>query len=384
MDQEIKSKFKSLYQAEPVLVCAPGRINIIGEHTDYNMGFVLPAAIDKHIIFAIAPNNSSLHRFWAYDLNESIEIPTDKIQKTDTHWANYLLGVIAQIEKADKKVGGVDCVFGGNIPLGAGLSSSAALETGFAFALNHIFNLGLSKEQLIKMSQMAEHEYAGVKCGIMDQFASVNGKKDHVIRLDCRSLEYKHFPLKLDEFRIILVDSHVKHSLASSEYNTRRMECETGVAILKKSKPELESLRDVSLEMLNAHRDEFDPTVFRRCKFVVEEIERLTEACNELEKGNINRVGELMYATHAGLCDDYSVSCRELDILVEIARKSGVVIGSRLMGGGFGGCTINIVRKTDVNIFIQMVQTDYKTQTGIEPLIYDVSIEDGTHIIEEK
>ncbi len=381
MDQEIRNEFKSRFESEPLLVCAPGRINIIGEHTDYNMGFVLPAAIDKHIIYAINKNGTDKHRFFSYDLKDEVEIIAENIKPIEKQWANYLLGVIAQINKTGKKIDGIDCVFGGDIPLGAGLSSSAALETGFAFALNEIFDLGFSKMELVKMSQIAEHEYAGVKCGIMDQFASVFGKKDHVIRLDCRSLEYKHFPLKLDNYNVLLCDTQVKHSLASSEYNTRRQECETGVEILKKYDNSIESLRDVSMEMLSEHESEFDPVVYKRCKFVVGEVDRLIEACDELEKGNVKRVGELMYETHAGLRDNYAVSCKELDILVDIAEKSGVVIGSRMMGGGFGGCTINIVHKDHENEFSTKVTEEYKKQAGIDLKIYKVSVEDGTHIV---
>lgn len=381
MEQEIRNKFYEIFTGKPMLVCAPGRINIIGEHTDYNLGFVLPAAIDKHIIYAIAANNTTYHRFFSYDLKEEIEVPVDNIKPSDKQWANYLLGVIAQIQKTGKSVAGVDIVFGGNIPLGAGLSSSAALETGFAFALNELFQFNFSKLELVKMAQTAEHEYAGVKCGIMDQFASVFGKKDHVIRLDCRSLEYKLFPLKLDGYSVILCDTQVKHTLASSEYNTRRQECETGVKLLQKYDSSIESLRDVNAGLLFEHKSEFDATVFKRCKFVVEEIERLIEACDELENGNVNRVGELMYDTHAALRDEYAVSCKELDVLVEIARKSGVVIGSRMMGGGFGGCTINIVHNENVQSFIGLVTKEYKDQTGIELKTYKVSIEEGTHIV---
>ncbi len=382
MDQEIKNKFVEIFKTGPLLVCAPGRINIIGEHTDYNLGFVLPAAIDKHIIYAIAKNNSNNHRFYSFDLNERLDVPVDNIKPSEKQWANYLLGVIAQIQKEGKNVDGVDVVFGGNIPLGAGLSSSAALETGFAFALNELFQFDFSKLEIVKMSQIAEHEYAGVKCGIMDQFASVFGKKDQVIRLDCRSLEYKHFPLKLSDYSIILCDTQVKHTLASSEYNTRRHECEAGVEILKKYEPSVESLRDVSPELLFAHEKEFDATVFMRCKFVVEEIARLIEACDELGEGNVARVGELMYATHAGLRDEYAVSCKELDILVDIARQSGVVIGSRMMGGGFGGCSINIVSKENEKKFIELAGNEYKKQTNIDLKTYKVNIEDGTHIVQ--
>jgi galactokinase len=382
MENEIKHKFTEVFKCEPLMISAPGRINIIGEHTDYNMGFVLPAAIDKHIVFAIAKNGSDVHRFYSYDLKDEIDIPISSIEKTEKHWANYLVGVIAQIKKMGKTFGGIDCVFGGNIPLGAGLSSSAALETGFAFALNEIFNLGISKIDLVKLSQMAEHEYAGVKCGIMDQFASVFSEQDKVIKLDCRSLEYHLFPFKLDDYSIILCDTQVKHSLASSEYNTRRHECESGVEILRKYNTKIQSLRDVTPELLYTHKDEFSPVVYKRCKFVVEEIQRVTDACNALLKGEIIKVGELMYKTHYGLRDEYEVSCKELDILVNIAEKSGVVIGSRVMGGGFGGCTINIVQKTKVGSFIELAKAGYKKQTGLDLEVYNVSIKKGTGILE--
>jgi galactokinase len=382
MEKEIKSKFIKVFNVSPLMISAPGRINIIGEHTDYNMGFVLPAAIDKHIVFAIARNNSDIHRFYSFDMNEELDIPTNRTKKVDKQWANYLLGVIVQIEKMGKTVGGVDCVFGGNIPLGAGLSSSAALETGFAFGLNEIFQLNLSKIEIVKLSQIAEHEYAGVKCGIMDQFASVFSEQDKVIKLDCRSLDYQFFPLKLDNYNIILCDTQVKHTLASSEYNTRRHECESGVEILKKYNKNIESLRDVTPELLYLHKDEFSLVVYKRCKYVVEEIKRVEDACCALTKGEINKVGELMYQTHFGLRDDYEVSCKELDILVDIAQKSGVVIGSRVMGGGFGGCTINIVKKSNVTGFEELARKGYKQQTGKDLVVYNVSIKQGTSILD--
>ncbi len=381
MEKAIKSKFESVFMSEPLILIAPGRINLIGEHTDYNEGFVLPASIDKHIVFAVAKNNESLLRFVSNDLNDEIELPVDKIEPVEKHWANYLLGVIAQIKKMGKSIAGVDCVFGGNIPLGAGLSSSAALETGFAYALNELFQLGLTKLEIVQLSQKAEHEYAGVKCGIMDQFTSVFGQKDKVIRLDCRSLEYELFPLKLDEFKIILCDTHVKHTLASSEYNTRRHECEEGISILKKHYPSIHSLRDVTLEMLEKHKTEFNPVVFKRCKFVVEENKRLLDACEALARNELNVFGKLMYQTHDGLKNDYEVSCKELDILVDIAKESGIVLGSRMMGGGFGGCTINIVEKDKALAFIEKATKEYKAITGIDMPVYQVSIEQGTNIL---
>lgn len=380
MVTDLKDKFTFLFGSEPLLISAPGRINLIGEHTDYNNGFVLPAAINKHIVFAIRANNLNVHRFVANDLNENLEVAINDINPKENQWVNYLLGVIAQMNKKGLKIPGVDCLFGGDIPLGAGLSSSAALETGFAYALNKVFNLGLRRLEMVKMSQMAEHEYAGVKCGIMDQFVSMHGENNKVIRLDCRSLEYELFPLELPDHDIILCNTQVSHSLASSEYNNRRKECEKGVKLLKKYDPKVESLRDVTKDLLFAHKEEFDPVVFKRCKFVVEEIQRLLDACTALEKGNLKLLGELMYQTHAGLRDEYEVSCKELDILVDIAKERGV-IGSRMMGGGFGGCTINIISKSETDSFIKAAEEKYKSETGIDLKTYKVSIEKGTSII---
>ena len=382
MKNKIKEKYLSLFEKKPLLIGAPGRINLIGEHTDYNEGFVLPAAINKQIIFAVSGNDKKQHRFFAVDLNDSIEIPVDSISPVEKKWANYLLGVIAQLEKKGIKIPGVDCVFGGDIPLGAGLSSSAALETGFAFALNQIFDLKLTKLEIVQLSQIAEHEYAGVMCGIMDQFASVFGEKNKVIRLDCRSLESEMFPIDLPQHKIILCDTQVEHALASSEYNNRRKECETGVTVLQKYHNDIHSLRDVTIEMLNEHQSEMDPVVYKRCKYVVEENQRLLEACDALAAHNLNHFGELMYSTHKGLKDDYKVSCKELDLLVDIAKESGVVLGSRMMGGGFGGCTINIVEKKNVNSFIKKAVKEYASVTGITLNTYIVDVENGTHIIE--
>lgn len=382
MYKDIKEKFEGLYKANPLLVSAPGRINLIGEHTDYNNGFVLPAAIDKRIVFATAKNNLNKHRFYAYDIKEHVELPANQIEMCDKQWANYLLGVIAQIKKVDKTVSGIDCVFGGNIPLGAGLSSSAAMETGFAYSLNELFELGFSKIELVKMSQMAEHEYAGVKCGIMDQFASVFGLKGKVIQLDCQSLDYKHFPINLKGFDILLCDTQVKHSLASSEYNTRREECEKGVGIISQDHPNVKSLRDVSLDMLHSYQSKLAPIVYKRCKYVVEENQRLLKGCQALSEGKVEEFGELMFQTHAGLRDDYEVSCIELDILEEIARADSNVIGSRMMGGGFGGCTINIVKSEASEDFIETVTANYLMKSKRELKVYRVQIENGTSIIE--
>ena len=356
---------------------APGRVNLIGEHTDYNEGFVLPAAVDKMIAFAVKPNSVGRFRFFAFDLNESFETEADNIGVSQTAWANYLLGVVAQFRKAGLTVPAFDCVFGGNVPLGAGMSSSAAIEVGMAFAINSMFGLGVNRLTMTKFAQMAEHEYAGVNCGIMDQFASMHGKAGHVVRLDCRSLDFEYFPLDMTNYRLVLVNTGVKHSLASSEYNKRRAECEEGVRILQKYYNGVRSLRDATEEMIDAHRSEFGDVVYRRCSYIVEENERLLEGCKALADGDFAAFGQLMFGSHEGLSHKYEVSCAELDQLVAIARTVPGVLGSRMMGGGFGGCTITLVEKTKVADFEAAVKRNYKTPDGHEPIIYEVVIADG-------
>lgn len=370
-------KFQELYGEKPMVYCAPGRVNLIGEHTDYNEGFVLPASVDKMMIFAIKPNQVGKFRFFAFDLNESFETDAEKIGRCNVAWANYLLGVVAQFTKDGKKVPAFDCVFGGNVPLGAGMSSSAAIEVGMAYAINDMFGFGYDKLVMTKFAQMAEHEYAGVNCGIMDQFASMHGKKNHVIKLDCRSLEFEYFPLNMDNYMLVLVNTGVKHSLASSEYNKRRAECETGVRILQKYDASVKSLRDVTLDMLEAHKQEFDEVVFKRCSYVVEENLRLENGCRALSNGDFATFGKYMYGSHEGLRDKYQVSCAELDQLVEIAQTVPGVVGSRMMGGGFGGCTITLVEKSKVVDFEKAIKAGYKTPEGKEPVIFEVVIGDG-------
>lgn len=378
----IIKKFEEFFKKKPLVIRSPGRINLIGEHTDYNDGFVFPAAIDKEIHFAVAKNDENLFRFYAVDLKENFELKVEDLAKTETSWANYLLGVAAQFKKAGYTLTGVDCVFGGDIPLGAGLSSSAAIENGFAFALKELLEVEVSKIEMVKMAQMAEHEYAGVMCGIMDQFASMTGKKDHAMKLDCRSLEFEYANIDLHDYTILLCNTNVKHELASSEYNTRRIECETGVEILQKYDDSITALRDVSLELLKRHQNEFDPVVFKRCLYVVKENLRVEEAFSALAKNNIKALGDLMNQTHIGLRDNYEVSCKELDQLFDLAQKSDDVIGARMMGGGFGGCTINVVKKGKVDSFKEEVIRDYYDVKGIDPEIYVVKIKDGTGLMQ--
>jgi len=382
MTHRIAHKFKELFRSDPVLVRSPGRINIIGEHTDYNDGFVMPAAVDKAIYFAVKPNNNGLYRFHSFDYNEDYRTDKERIDPCEVPWANYLLGVVAQFAKDGKEIPGFDCVFGGDIPVGAGMSSSAAIETGIAYALNTVFDLGYDKLTMVKYAQKAEHEYAGVRCGIMDQFAVLFGKNHQAIKLDCRTLSYDYAPIKSDDYLFVLVNTGVKHSLASSEYNNRRKECHTGVQILQQYYPEVEALRDATEDMLREHQLEFPPVIFDRCQYVIQENMRVLFAVEALGKGNFETLGELMYKTHAGLRDLYEVSCDELDVLVEIARGVNGVLGARMMGGGFGGCTINLIARNKREEFKKSMLRKYKTPEGKPPDIVEVEVTSGTSLIE--
>lgn len=379
----IKKTFTDRFGSEPLLVNSPGRINLIGEHTDYNEGYVLPAAIDKGIVIAIAANNTDSCRLYSTDYHEYAEFDLNDLQPSEISWANYILGVVSQLQQAGHKISGFNCVFGGDIPIGAGLSSSAALECGMALALNELYGFLIDRQQLIRYAQKAEHEFAGVQCGIMDQFASMMGKKGHAIRLDCRSLEYQYFPLSLGHYQILLLDTQVKHSLASSEYNTRRSECEQGVGMLQLGYPEITSLRDISLPLLKSVQNIMDPVVYKRSMFILEENERLLEGCNLLKQGNIEGFGALMYASHAGLSSMYEVSCDELDFLVDFTMDKSFVAGARMMGGGFGGCTINLVREDQVEAFIKSVSQAYEIKFGVSLKPYEVNISEGTRVLKE-
>lgn len=360
---------------------SPGRINLIGEHTDYNNGFVLPASVDKAVYFAISPRTDNQVVLYAVDLNETYTFQVEDISKPDQKWAYFQLGIIEQIYKNGLKVGGFQAAFGGDVPQGAGMSSSAALECCLLFALNEVFNLGLDRFSIVKMSQKAENEYVGVQCGIMDQFASGFGKKEAVIRLDCRSLEYEYFPFPMDKYILVLCNTLVEHSLASSEYNTRRLECEKGVSILQKYNPSIQSLRDANPEIVEEHKEELGDVVYRRCKYMTEEIERVQVACDFLTTGNLISFGKKMYETHQGLQHEYEVSCDELDFLVDQTFDDPSVIGARMMGGGFGGCTINLVKKDGVEAFEVKMKNAYFDKFQIELPCYRVQITNGTEEI---
>ncbi|MEK7257583.1 MAG: galactokinase [Bacteroidota bacterium] len=377
----LKKEFEARFSAPPeLLVRAPGRINLIGEHTDYNDGFVLPAAIDKAIWFAASRRSDGRFAFAALDLGKFFisENATPVLQQNHI-WANYLLGVVSEARKDGLAFGGLNLVFTGDVPLGAGLSSSAAIESGMMFILNELYELGLSKMDIVKLAQRGENNFVGMKCGVMDMFASVMGRENQVVRLDCRSLEFEYFPFQSDAFSLVLCDSGVKHQLVDSEYNTRREECEAGVSILKKYDPGIASLRDVSPAFLKKHASELPGKIFQRCKYVVEEIHRVEQACAALQNGDFETLGKLMFETHRGLDLEYEVSVPETNFLVEEARKNGV-LGSRMMGGGFGGCTINLLKTNDVEVFSEKMREAYRRHFGLDLKIYPVRLADGVSV----
>jgi len=379
LEAALRSVFRDRFRADPFIIAAPGRINVLGEHLDYNDGVVLPAAINKEFVFAVAPNNSNQFNLVASDLGEEVSFSLEALSKRKG-WAGYLSGVIQGIRNQGKDVKGVDGMFSSNLPVGAGLSSSAAMCCGFGFALNEIFQLGLTKLDLARIAQFAEHEFAGVKCGIMDQYASLFSKKDHLLVLDCRKMSHELIPLKLEGHKILLVDTKVKHNLASSAYNERRAACEEGVSILKKNNGQITSLRDVSREELMASKELFQNDTFLQCQYVAEEMERVEVGVQYLKDNNLNGFGQLMYQSHSGLKDKYQVSSLELDVLVSIAADGGVT-GSRMMGGGFGGCTINLIEELRVEHFVECVEKRYSDVLGVIPPIYSVSTEEGVRVI---
>jgi galactokinase len=379
--ENIIQRFRQEFNAEPLVVRSPGRINLIGEHTDYNDGFVLPAAIDKAIYIAIAKSSNGKSRYIALDMDDEYEGSVNEIAKVKGHWASYINGVVDQLQNAGHTIADFNCVMGGDIPIGAGMSSSAAVECAVIFSLNIIFNLGLDKLSMAQLAQKAENIFVGVQCGIMDQFANLFGKKGHVIKIDCRSLEYEYEPFSMEGIRIVLFDTGVKHSLASSAYNTRREQCEEGVAIIQKFYPQVKNLRDVTINMIEQYLSSVDGPVYSRCRYVVEEIQRLQEACIDLQKNDMISFGKKMYETHNGLSTLYEVSCAELDFMVDFVRKEPGVLGARMMGGGFGGCTINLIKEEAITAVKEQLEGAYKNTFGKLMKTYITSIEDGIGIV---
>lgn len=378
MKEKITQEFADRFGGEGTLYVSPGRFNLIGEHTDYNGGFVFPGAIDKFIMADIRPNGLDVVRVYSIDIDEETAFGLNEEDAPKQSWARYIFGVCREIIKRGGVVKGFDAVFAGNVPLGAGLSSSAALESCFAFALNDMFNDNtIDKFELARIGQSTEHNYCGVNCGIMDQFASVMGQKGKLMRLDCRSMEFEYFPFAPKDYELVLVDSRVKHELADSPYNKRRQSCERVAKRLC-----IETLRDATMEMLNSVKTDITAEEYFRAKFVIEEKDRVLAVCDALMKDDYETVGKKMYETHEGLSKDYEVSCEELDYLNEVAKECGVT-GSRIMGGGFGGCTVNLVKKDLVEPFIATVKEKFNAKYGHEPRIYPVIVSDGSRRYEE-
>lgn len=377
MKDKLRTAFTERFSSNPIFYASAGRINLIGEHTDYNGGFVFPGAIDKYIMTAININGTDKVRLYSVDMSQYTEFGLREEDKPAEQWACYVFGVCREILKRGFEVKGFDAVFAGNVPLGAGLSSSAALESCFAYALNDLFNDNkISIFELALIGQSTEHNYCGVNCGIMDQFASVFGKKDCLMRLDCRSLEFKYFPFKPVGYKLVLVNSQVKHELVDSPYNKRRESCERVAKTLG-----VETLRDADMSMLEAAKAQISDEDYKRAVYVIGEKQRVLDVCEALEKGDYETVGQRMYETHHGLSKDYEVSCEELDFLNDVAKECGVT-GSRIMGGGFGGCTINLVKEDLYDTFVQTAKTKFNEKYGIEPIIIDVVISDGAHKVE--
>ncbi|WP_367180686.1 galactokinase [uncultured Kordia sp.] len=362
-------------------VTSPGRINLIGEHTDYNNGFVLPTAIDRKIHFYFRKNDTvTTCNIYSKSYDAFLQVDLKNVRKSDKEWENYVLGVIHELLMRNATLSGFDCIIESELPIGAGISSSAALECGMAIGLNEFFNLKQPVEELIRLSRDAEHRFVGTKCGIMDQFAVVMSKENHVLLLDCQSLDYELIPVHIAPYQILLLNTNVSHNLASSEYNKRREECESGVKIMQQKYRAIQSLRDVSLSILKEFESQLDRIVYQRCQYVISENERVLKAVQELKAGNLEAFGNLMYQSHEGLQHLYEVSCPELDFLVDFSRANTHILGSRMMGGGFGGCTINIIHEDDVEAYITEVSEAYKHTFHRELTAIVVNPSQGTFI----
>jgi len=377
LKRKIAQEFTEKFSEEFVLIFSPGRINIIGEHTDYNDGFVFPAAVDKGIFAAISKTSNNKSTAIASDLNQTYEFSLEDVQPLKGgNWRNYILGVIGEIQKKGKQVGNFNLVFGGDIPNGSGMSSSAALENSVVFGLNELFDLGLTKTEMIFISQKAEHNYVGVNCGIMDQYASMFGQENKALLLDCRSTEATPFLIDFKDYELLLINTNVKHSLADSAYNNRRAVCENAASLLN-----IKALRDATEEDLLTIKDKVSEVDYQKALFVIQENNRAQAASKAMTENNIEKLGELVFGSHDGLQNQYKVSCDELDFLVDQAKESDLVIGSRMMGGGFGGCTINIVKKGQSDAFVKKVSPLYKEKFNKECSPYSVNISEGTHKI---
>ncbi|MEC3907825.1 galactokinase [Tamlana sp. 2201CG12-4] len=375
--KDVKDIFKETFNTDPLLIFSPGRINIIGEHTDYNDGFVFPAAVNKGIAAAIQKSTTEVSTAYAVDMDSKIEFELDKLKPSkEGSWENYVFGVIAEIQNRNKTVGNFNIVFKGNIPGGAGMSSSAALENSVVFGLNELFNLGLSKEDMILISQKAEHNYVGVKCGIMDQYASMFGIKNNALHLDCRTIKSKPYEIDFKDHQLMLINTNVKHSLSDSAYNDRRSACESIAALLG-----IKALRDATEADLEIITEKVTPENYQKALYVIQENKRTEKAAKAIEDNDLETLGTLIYASHDGLQHQYKVSCDELDFLVDQAKTNKHVLGARMMGGGFGGCTINLIAKTEAKAFAEAASEAYKNKFDKACSVYFIELSEGTHVV---
>lgn len=377
--KQVKRSFKEQFKTKPLIVFSPGRINLIGEHTDYNDGFAFPAAINKGIAVAISKSDAKTSNVCALNKNEIHNFNTENIRPLkDGCWRNYVLGVLAELQILRKQVGNFNAVFAGNIPGGAGMSSSAALENSFVYGLNKLFNLGLSKHDMILVSQKAEHNFAGVKCGIMDQYASMFGLKKSALLLDCRTIESQPYKIDFKDYKLMLINTNVKHDLSESEYNDRREVCERVSGLLH-----LDALRDASKEDLDRIKNDISDEDYQKALYVINENNRVKQFSEAIKKDDIQALGVLLYQSHEGLSTKYKVSCRELDFLVDRAKENPNVLGSRMMGGGFGGCTINLVKKDAFKTFKKEISKKFEAEFEYDCSVYTVKLSRGTHIVKK-
>ncbi len=378
----VRSHYKSLYTEDPeYLIAAPGRINLIGEHTDYNDGFVFPAAVDRHMVFALGKNQSNACRIKAIDLEQEVLISLNHLTKHKYSWANYFVGILRELNKLGNSVSGFNCLFSSNIPMGGGMSSSSALECGFIKGLSELFNFDLGNLEMIEISKASNHGFLGLQGGIMDQFACIYGKSEHAILLDCRDLSYSYHPVELPQHQWVLINSGVEHDLITTAYNDRVASCQAVVSQLAKSNSEIKSLRDVTADLLARHKNDLSSENYKRAHFVINENARVHKFANALKENRIEQLGNLLYASHEGLQNEYEVSCPELDVLIHITRSIPEVVGARMMGGGFGGCTINLIKKINSTEIVERIMNQYEEQTGIHPESFIVNLEDGLHIL---
>ncbi|MEX2336405.1 MAG: galactokinase [Fulvivirga sp.] len=381
--ERVKEKFEEMYAVSPLLVRSPGRINLIGEHTDYNDGFVLPAAIDKEIFFAVEKNGTDKHSVYSVNFDEHKSFSNSALVPVEgDEWINYFIGAVKVLEDISAKVSGVNCVLGGNIPTGGGLSSSAALTCGFIFALNKLFDLNLDRVQISQLARKVEHDFAGVQCGIMDQYANLFSQENSLLFINCGTMKFEPIPVNFEGVDIVLCDTRVKHSLASSAYNERLRECQEGLEVLKQVNGDLKSLSDASIKELDQVKDQLSSTVYKRCAYVLRENARVKDAVQAIHDNDLRKLGALLYESHEGLKNNYAVSCRELDILVDFTKDKEGVLGSRMMGGGFGGATINLVDARYTEEFMKEIDQYYFEKTGVRPNLFRTNICPGTSAIE--